>query len=229
MRSYIMNKNIKRLAVLPLRDIVVFPGMVAPLFIGRDKSINALEYTSKYTHDDKIVIVTQKSSSDENPNIDGLYKTGVVAQILQLLKLPDGTIKVIIEAISRASLKTWETTLEEFTPHSDDDAEDHYVQSMENDHTDSDIQSVISKYKAKLPKKKSNDKESKSYFFIADVEILEENDETDDQDDQNTLMKLVLAEFSDCVKLNKKIPSDIMSRLSQISSRVNYLILLPYI
>ena len=86
----------KTIPLLPLRDIVVFPGMVAPLFVGRKQSVNALNHVM--TDDKKIFLLTQKDSDVENPNIDNLYQCGTVAKVLQLLKLPDGTIKVLVEA-----------------------------------------------------------------------------------------------------------------------------------
>ena len=80
--------------VLPLRDIVVFPHMVAPLFVGRKQSVNALN--SVMSGDKKIFLLSQKNSEIDNPNKENLYKYGTVAKILQLLKLPDGTLKVLV-------------------------------------------------------------------------------------------------------------------------------------
>ena len=93
----------KIIPLLPLRDIVVFPGMVAPLFVGRKLSVNALNHVM--TDDKKIFLVTQKDSDVENPNIDNLYQCGTIAKVLQLLKLPDGTIKVLVEGLQRANIK----------------------------------------------------------------------------------------------------------------------------
>ena len=80
--------------VLPLRDIVIFPHMIAPLFVGRVKSINALE--SVMENNKEIILLTQKKSSVEDPGQKDLYKTGTIGNILQLLKLPDGTVKVLV-------------------------------------------------------------------------------------------------------------------------------------
>ena len=88
--------------LLPLRDIVVFPGMITPLFVGRDKSIKALE--SVMDINKKIFLVTQKNPQDDSPSIDEIYDTGVIGKIVQLLKLPDGTVKVLIEAIEKAKI-----------------------------------------------------------------------------------------------------------------------------
>ena len=85
--------------VLPLRDIVIFPHMIAPLFVGRIKSINALE--SVMENNKEIILLTQKKSSVEDPGQKDLYKTGTIGNILQLLKLPDGTVKVLVEGKSR--------------------------------------------------------------------------------------------------------------------------------
>ena len=95
-----MQKN--QIPVLPLRDIVVFPNMVAPLFVGRDQSVNALNHVMK--GDKKIFLLSQKNSKVDNPNKENLYSFGTVAKIIQLLKLPDGTLKVLVEGIQRAKV-----------------------------------------------------------------------------------------------------------------------------
>ena len=88
--------------VLPLRDIVIFPHMVAPLFVGRKLSVNALNHVM--TNDKFILLITQKNSEVDNPSPKDLYTFGTVGKILQLLKLPDGTIKVLVEGIERVSV-----------------------------------------------------------------------------------------------------------------------------
>ena len=95
-----MNKN--KIPVLPLRDIVVFPHMVVPLFVGRDKSVNALEKVM--SGDKQIMLITQKSATTDDPKKDDLFDFGTIANVLQLLKLPDGTVKVLVEGIQRASI-----------------------------------------------------------------------------------------------------------------------------
>ncbi len=97
-----INTN-KLYPVLPLRDIVIFPGMVSPLFVGREKSTNALDKATKL--DKKIVLVTQKNASQDNPESKDIYRVGVMAQILQLLKLPDGTVKVLVEVHQRIEIE----------------------------------------------------------------------------------------------------------------------------
>ena len=88
--------------VLPLRDIVVFPGMIVPLFVGREKSVKALEEVMR---DDKhILVVTQMDAQTDDPQPDEIYSTGTVAAVLQLLKLPDGTVKVLVEGLKRAKV-----------------------------------------------------------------------------------------------------------------------------
>src|SRR5215469_15821834 len=89
-------------SVLPLRDIVVFPGMIVPLFVGRDKSIKALDDVAK--RENKILLVTQKNAGQDDPSAADIYRVGTVATILQILRLPDGTVKVLIEGIERASI-----------------------------------------------------------------------------------------------------------------------------
>ncbi|HJL58317.1 MAG: endopeptidase La [Pelagibacteraceae bacterium] len=88
--------------VLPLRDIVVFPQMVVPLFVGRKLSVNALNNVMKYNK--KILLIAQKNSEIDNPNSENLYRVGTLAKILQLLKLPDGTIKVLVEGLERVKV-----------------------------------------------------------------------------------------------------------------------------
>jgi ATP-dependent Lon protease len=88
--------------VLPLRDIVVFPHMIVPLFVGREKSIRALEEVMK--NDTYILLVTQMNAGDDDPATDAIYKVGTLASVLQLLKLPDGTVKVLVEGVERAEI-----------------------------------------------------------------------------------------------------------------------------
>jgi ATP-dependent Lon protease len=93
----------KQLPILPLRDVVVYPHMVIPLFVGREKSINALNAAME--NDDKqILLVAQKEASEDEPKNDDLFSVGTVATILQLLKLPDGTVKVLVEGTRRAEV-----------------------------------------------------------------------------------------------------------------------------
>ncbi len=95
-------------AVLPLRDIVVFPHMIVPLFVGREKSIRALEEVVK--GDRHILLATQIDATDDDPATDAIYKVGTLANVLQLLKLPDGTVKVLVEGASRAQVRTYTRT-----------------------------------------------------------------------------------------------------------------------
>ena len=94
--------NTKSLPILPLRDIVVFPHMVAPLFVGRKLSINALNHVM--SGDKKILLITQKNSDVDNPKAENLHPFGTLAKILQLLKMPDGTFKVLVEGIERVKV-----------------------------------------------------------------------------------------------------------------------------
>merc|ERR1711916_296088 len=96
--------------VLPLRDIVVFPHMIVPLFVGREKSVRALEDVMK--DDKQILLVTQKNAGEDDPKPEDVYEVGTIATVLQLLKLPDGTVKVLVEGVHRANLT-------EFTDNSD--------------------------------------------------------------------------------------------------------------
>ena len=104
------------LAVLPLRDIVVFPHMIVPLFVGREKSVRALEAVMK--EDKQILLVAQKNAAQDEPTAEDIFRIGTVSTILQLLKLPDGTVKVLVEGGRRAritSFKETEAYFEAFT------------------------------------------------------------------------------------------------------------------
>src|SRR5580698_4165270 len=96
--------------VLPLRDIVVFPHMIVPLFVGREKSVRALEEVM--SEEKQILLLTQKNASDDNPTDEGLHRIGTMATVLQLLKLPDQTVRVLVEGKSRARVTG-------FTPRTD--------------------------------------------------------------------------------------------------------------
>ena len=96
------------LAVLPLRDIVVFPHMIVPLFVGREKSVRALESVMK--EDKQILLVAQKNAAQDDPAADDIYRVGTVSTILQLLKLPDGTVKVLVEGLRRARITDFKAT-----------------------------------------------------------------------------------------------------------------------
>jgi ATP-dependent Lon protease len=98
--------------VLPLRDIVVFPHMIVPLFVGREKSIKALEEVMR--SDTFILLVTQKNASDDEPATSAIYETGTLASVLQLLKLPDGTVKVLVEGAARAQVARYTERTEYF-------------------------------------------------------------------------------------------------------------------
>ena len=90
------------LPLVPLRDVVIFPGVVTPLFVGREKSISALQ--KAMSEDKSVMLVAQKNPNEENPSISDIYSIGTVSTILQLIKLPDGTFKVLVEGIKRASI-----------------------------------------------------------------------------------------------------------------------------
>ena len=95
-----MNEQVSQsYPVLPLRDVVVFPHMIVPLFVGREKSVNALE--AVMDENKQILLASQKDPGDDTPDSDGIYETGVLASVLQLLKLPDGTVKVLVEGQNR--------------------------------------------------------------------------------------------------------------------------------
>ena len=96
------DKKTEILPMLPLRDVVVYPQLVIPLFVGREKSIQAIEKANN--GDKKILLVAQKNANKDEPLVKDLFKIGTVATILQMLKLPDGTVKVLVEGIDRAEV-----------------------------------------------------------------------------------------------------------------------------
>ena len=147
--------------VLPLRDIVVFPHMIVPLFVGRDKSVKALE---DVIQDDKqILLVAQKNAGQDDPGVEDIYEMGTIGTVLQLLKLPDGTVKVLVEGSQRAKIVR-------------------YVENPE--------------------------------FFQAEAELLE--DVIDDGKDLEALSRSVVTQFEQYIKLNKKIPPEVLVSLNQI-------------
>ena len=149
------------LPVLPLRDVVVFPHMVIPLFVGRKKSITALERAMESGK--QIMLVAQKSASDDDPTTDQIHSIGTVASVLQLLKLPDGTVKVLVEGEQRAEIQ-------QFTE------------------TDDCFMALVN--------------------MVASVPV--------DEREGEALMRSVLAEFDQYVKLNMKIPPEILTSLAGI-------------
>ena len=96
--------------ILPLRDIVVYPKMIVPLFVGREKSIQALQ--SVVDNGQSIILLTQKDAAVEDPTEEDIYTVGTLGTILQLLKLPDGTVKVLIEGVERVKIKKFASTPE---------------------------------------------------------------------------------------------------------------------
>ena len=92
----------RSLPLLPLRDIIVFPHMVVPLFVGREKSINALE--EAMSHEKEILLAAQKKAKTNDPTPEDIFAVGTVGTIIQLLRLPDGTVKVLVEGKSRAAI-----------------------------------------------------------------------------------------------------------------------------
>lgn len=101
-KSLLVEEESLMVPVLPLRDVVVFPYMVIPLFVGRAKSIRALE--EAMSGEKQILLVSQKNAADDDPQPENIYRIGTLATILQLLKLPDGTVKVLVEGTDRAKI-----------------------------------------------------------------------------------------------------------------------------
>ncbi len=153
---------IQEVPVLPLRDVVVYPHMVIPLFVGREKSIKALD--SAMASDKQILLIAQKSADVDVPGVEDLHTVGTLANILQLLKLPDGTVKVLVEGNQRAEISSFLST---------DDV------------------------------------------FSAIIQPLPERLEADDRE-QEVLMRSAVSLFDQYVKLNKKVPPEVLTSLSSI-------------
>ena len=149
------------LPLLPLRDVVVYPHLVIPLFVGRAKSVKALELASEEVK--QILLVDQKSPNKDEPDASDLYEVGTIATVLQMLKLPDGTVKVLVEGVHRARV-------------------------LEFIETDS--------------------------CFAARAERIEAAPE--DASETQALMRTVFTQFDQYVKLNKKIPPEILTSLATI-------------
>jgi ATP-dependent Lon protease len=147
--------------VLPLRDIVVFPHMIVPLFVGREKSVRALEDVMK--DDKQILLVTQKNAAQDDPTPADIYSVGTVGTVLQLLKLPDGTVKVLVEGGQRAAISRF-TDLED--------------------------------------------------FFQAYADAVE--DDAGDDREIDALARTVITQFEQYIKLNKKIPPEVLVSINQI-------------
>ena len=150
-----------RYPMLPLRDVVVFPHMVIPLFVGREKSIKALDHAMESGK--QIFLAAQHDAADDDPSPEHIYEVGTVANILQLLKLPDGTVKVLVEGTARAAIVR-------------------YVQSEET----------------------------------FEVDAVDVNDELIDEREAEVLIRTVVTEFEQYVKLNQKIPPEVLTSLSGI-------------
>ncbi|MGR5212028.1 endopeptidase La [Vibrio sp. WZ-1] len=146
--------------VLPLRDVVVYPHMVIPLFVGREKSISCLE-TAMETNK-QVLLVAQKQADTDEPSVDDLFEVGTVATILQLLKLPDGTVKVLVEGQQRAKIN-------------------HFKESD---------------------------------FFLAEAEFIV-TPELDERE-QEVIVRSAINQFEGFIKLNKKIPPEVLTSLSGI-------------
>ena len=149
--------------VLPLRDVVVFPHMAIPLFVGREKSITALE--AAMAEDKKILLVAQKSADIDDPGADDIYEVGTLASILQLLKLPDGTVKVLVEGADRARL---------------------------------------------------NNLHEADGSLVASWDVIEDGE--DDSAEADALMRSAISTFESYVKLNKKVPAELLPSLSSMDS-----------
>ena len=147
--------------VLALRDVVVYPHMVIPLFVGREKSIKCLE--AAMDKDKQIFLVAQKDATVDEPEQDDIYRIGTIATVLQLLKLPDGTVKVLVEGTQRAEIKDF----------------------VDNDE-----------------------------FFVADAQFIE-SDLIDEQE-QDVFIRSAISQFEGYVKLNKKIPPEVLTSVSGI-------------
>ena len=167
------------LPVLPLRDVVIYPSMVLPLFVGRERSIRALE--AAMLDDKRIFLVAQKESSDDSPDPSHLFSMGTVSSLLQLLKLPDGTVKVLVEGESRAKV-------------------DEYIQTLPN------------------PDSKEADEATleNTGFMTAACEQVEEYSKAFKQPELEIMMRSLMSQFEQYIKLNRKIPPEVLGSLTSI-------------
>ncbi|QCI21757.1 endopeptidase La [Buchnera aphidicola (Hyadaphis tataricae)] len=152
-----------KIPVLPLRDVVIYPHMVIPLFVGRKQSIKCIE--TSMNNDKKIMLIAQKEASKDEPNTHDLFKVGTISSILQMLKLPDGTVKVLVEGLQRAS-----------------------IINLIND----------------------------GQHFIAEVELIISTSVLNKEEE--VLVRTTIHQFESYIKLNKKIPSEILNTLNNITS-----------
>jgi len=150
-RPTIVCGSVETYPVLPLRDIVVFPHMIVPLFVGREKSIRALEEVVK--REQLILLATQKSAGDDDPTPEAIFESGTLATVLQLLKLPDGTVKVLVEGLARAKVESY-TRTEDFYEASAVALEDIVGSSVEAEALSRSVVSEFENY-VKLNKKVS--------------------------------------------------------------------------
>ena len=141
--------GVVEIPVLALRDVVVYPQMVIPLFVGREKSIRCLDIANE--NDKQIFLVAQKDAAVDDPTQDDLYQTGTIATILQMLKLPDGTVKVLVEGVRRAHISEFVEIDEYFTANADF----LNIEGVPDDSTEVLIRSAISQFEGyvKLNKK----------------------------------------------------------------------------
>ena len=196
------NKKSMNLPVLPLRNIVVFPNMVVPLFVGRDKSINALEQVMD--KDQELLFLSQKNSEVDDPSEKDLFELGTRGKILQLLKLPDGTVKVLVEGLARCKVKKIEFTADYITAD---------IEELENSEVISDTikalgRSVVSKYEtyANINNKTS----SEVLTSVKDIE------------DENKLADTVASQIAINIQEKQKILEeiDLEKRLNMILSYI---------
>ena len=161
MASTPTDMTILSVPVLPLRDVVVYPYMVVPLFVGRDRSIKALEVAM--AADKQILLASQKNATEDQPNEKTIYQIGTLATVLQLLKLPDGTVKVLVEGVKRGKI----------------------IRFIENQE-----------------------------YFLADIELIE--DTHFDNKEIEIFVRSLKSQFEQYVKLNRKIPAEIMASILAI-------------
>ncbi|EKT53520.1 DNA-binding ATP-dependent protease La [Providencia sneebia DSM 19967] len=173
--------------VLPLRDVVVYPHMVIPLFVGREKSIHSLE--AAMDHDKQVMLVAQKEASTDEPGVNDLFSVGTVASVIQMLKLPDGTVKVLVEGLRRARISSLTDNGEYFL------AQAEYLPSLA------------------VETAKESKKSKKGY---SETEAKERASEQLDEKEQEVLYRTIVNQFESYIKLNKKIPPEVLTSLHSI-------------
>lgn len=202
-----------KLPLLPLRDVVVYPQMVVPLFVGREKSIRALD--AAMSDDKQILLVAQTEAEVDEPSAASLYQVGTVSTILQMLRLPDGTVKVLVEGGRRATILELRDNLDSaVVDFSELDIENLNAEDQDGDNLDN--QSTAAENRQDENDSSSDFEDEGLSYMDADVELIA--DTTVDEKSAGELISVLNSQFEQYVKVSKKVPAEVLSSLSGIES-----------